>query len=89
MIENKVLYKKQRNRYLNDMRNKLGAFNPMTLIFGARCVDGVILVSDRLVKSGENIHYTDKLRRVGGINWAVFGAAGLGTLFEEFLTVLP
>ena len=62
----------------------------MTLIFGARCTNGVVMVSDRLVKTGENISYNiDKIRRCGNFQFAVFGAAGLGTLFEEFLALLP
>jgi len=62
----------------------------MTLIFGARCVDGVVLVGDRLVKSGRTVSFTmDKIRKFGNINWAVAGAAGIGTLFDEFLTLLP
>jgi hypothetical protein len=62
----------------------------MTLILGARCTDGVVLVADRLVVLGDSPTYAfDKIRRGGNIPWAVFGAAGVGTLFEEFLTLLP
>jgi len=62
----------------------------LTLIFGARCVDGVVIVGDRLVKTGDNISYNiDKIRKCGDFQWAIFGASGLGTLFEEFLNILP
>ncbi|MGD0450972.1 MAG: hypothetical protein ABSA79_07980 [Candidatus Bathyarchaeia archaeon] len=62
----------------------------MTLIFGARCTDGVVLVSDRLVRSGEFVgHNAEKVRKCENIPWAIFGAAGLENLFEEFLTILP
>jgi 20S proteasome alpha/beta subunit len=62
----------------------------MTLIFGARCTNGVVIVSDRMVKTGEKTSYSiDKIRRCGDYAFAVFGAAGLGTLYEEFLTILP
>ena len=89
-LEHNVLYKKQRNRYLKEQWNKLGASKRMTIIFGARCTNGVVLVSDRLVKTGENVSYSiEKLRRCGDFQFAVFGAAGLGTLFEEFLALLP
>jgi 20S proteasome alpha/beta subunit len=61
----------------------------MTLIFGARCLDGVVLVSDRLVKTGEKTDYNGvKIRACGQHKWAIFSAAGLGTLYEEFLNIL-
>lgn len=46
----------------------------MTLIFGARCSDGVVLVGDRLVKSGEQTSHTaNKIRKCGSFEWAIFG----------------
>lgn len=72
------------------MEKTKGDSESMTLIFGARCVDGVVLVSDRLVKTGEKTSFnTDKIRTCGEYNWILFGAAGLGTLYEEFLNILP
>jgi hypothetical protein len=63
--------------------------NMMTLIFGARCANGVVIIGDKLVKTGESTTYIDKIRKCSSIEWAVFGAAGLGSLYEEFLTRLP
>lgn len=85
MIEQNLLYPKQPNRYLNNgLRLK-----PTTLIIGAKCSDGVVLTGDRKVTSGLGDTYIDKIRKCPNRNWAVFGAAGIGTLFEEFLTKLP
>ncbi|HVP26264.1 MAG TPA: hypothetical protein VMT26_01185, partial [Candidatus Bathyarchaeia archaeon] len=87
MMRDNHLYKKQQNRYLTSSP-KLRLI-PTTLIMGARCSDGVILVGDRKVTSSLGDSWTDKIRRTGRVGWAVFGAAGVGTLFEEFLTLLP
>ena len=56
----------------------------MTLVFGARCKDGVCLVGDRKV-TGSIDPYTDKIRRLSFFPQIVFTAAGLQSLFEEFL----
>jgi 20S proteasome alpha/beta subunit len=90
-IEQNVLYNKHQTRHLKSIQRRLGGLKPMALIFGAKCIDGVVLVSDRLVTGGTQIAptYTSKIRQSGNIPWAIFGAAGTGTLFEEFLTILP
>lgn len=56
----------------------------MTLIFGAKCKDGVCLVGDRKVTTSID-PYTDKIRRLGFFPQIIFTAAGLQPLFEEFL----
>jgi hypothetical protein len=62
----------------------------MTLIFGARCTDGVVIVSDRLMMYGETKSLSaNKIRKCGDFQWAIFAAAGEVTLYEEFLTRLP
>jgi 20S proteasome alpha/beta subunit len=62
----------------------------MTLIFGARCTDGVVLVGDRFAKSGADSSLTaNKIRKCGNIEFAVFAAAGEVTLIEGFLSRLP
>lgn len=83
--DNKLFKRKGGNRYLKRNRR----LERTTLILGAKCEDGVILVGDRKVGSEAAATYISKIRRCGAINWAVFGAAGIGTLFEEFLTLLP
>lgn len=77
-------YNNHNNRYLKNV----SGLKPMTLIFGAKCNDGVVLVGDRKVRYGQE-PYTDKIRICGNFNWVIFGAAGDGFLFEEFLTMLP
>jgi ubiquitin len=57
----------------------------MTLIIGARCNDGVVLIGDRKVTGGMK-DYTDKIKRLGSSERIVFTAAGVQFLFEEFLT---
>lgn len=83
------LYRDCPNRYLNNVQR----LKPTTLITGAKCADGVILVGDRKVTSSlgttESVTYTDKIRRCGHMNWAILGAAGVATLYEELLGLLP
>lgn len=62
---------------------------PTTLIIGAKCQDGIAIVGDRKTTSGLGGAWVDKIRRCGNIGWAIFGAAGVGTLYEEFLNILP
>ncbi|WP_205098383.1 hypothetical protein [Candidatus Nitrosotenuis uzonensis] len=57
----------------------------MTLIIGARCKDGVVLIGDRKVTGGVK-PYTDKIKRLSSSEKIVFTAAGVQFLFEEFLT---
>ena len=84
---NSLLYEERNNRYLTSCP-KLRLM-PTTLIMGGKCSDGVVLIGDRKVTSGLGVSWTDKIRKFGNINWAVFGAAGVGTLFEEFVNLLP
>jgi hypothetical protein len=56
----------------------------MTLIIGARCNDGVVLIGDRKV-SGSLQQYTNKIRKLGQADWIIFSAAGMEALFKEFL----
>lgn len=85
MLEHEFLYGKPVNRCLSESAGLI----PTTLIWGAKCSDGVVMVGDRKVTSGLGDNYIDKIRRCGNIGWAIFGAAGIATLFEEFLTILP
>ena len=57
----------------------------MTLVFGARCKDGVCLVGDRKITGSNNEQYTDKIRQLDFLPQIVFTAAGHESLFEEFL----
>ena len=82
-----VLYEKDYNRYLTSSP-KLRLI-PTTLIIGGKCSDGVVLVGDRKVTSGLGVSWSDKIIRTDRVGWAVFGAAGVGVLFQEFLTLLP
>ncbi len=56
----------------------------MTLIIGARCKDGVVLVGDRKV-TGSLKQYTNKIRKLAQADWIIFSAAGMEALFKEFL----
>lgn len=56
----------------------------MTLIIGARCKDGVVLVGDKKVTGGVK-QYTNKIRQLGPVEWIIFSAAGLVALYKEFL----
>ena len=80
--------KRIKNWYLNEdrrMREK------MTLIIGAKCKDGVILVSDKKIvdnQTGE-VEYKEKLFfPIEGAS-IVVGAAGYVNLFREFNSKLP
>jgi 20S proteasome alpha/beta subunit len=89
MIWQNDLYENECNRYLKNVMR----LNPMTLITGAKCVDGVVLVADRKVTSSlgtvKSVTYTNKIRQCPNVGFAIFGAAGIGTLFEEFMELLP
>ena len=82
-LDHRVLYKNRGNRYLIKARLKR-----TTLIMAAKCRDGVVIVGDRKVKNGVP-PYKEKIKRCGNITWAIFGAAGVGNLFDEFLVLLP
>jgi 20S proteasome alpha/beta subunit len=56
----------------------------MTFIIGAKCKDGVVLVGDRKVSGGIK-KFTDKIRPLEAFPTIVFTAAGIQSLFEEFL----
>lgn len=83
-LEHNVLYSKRGNSCLTKKGLRL-----TTLIMGAKCIDDVVLVGDRKVTGGFGDTYIDKIRRCSNANWAVFGAAGIETLYSEFLTILP
>jgi len=90
MLRKRKLYKRKKtNRYLKRKYPKRRRVPHTTLIVGAKCRDGCVLVGDRKVKTDFGVSYIDKVRRCGGMPWVVFGAAGVGTLFEEFLEKLP
>jgi 20S proteasome alpha/beta subunit len=60
----------------------------MTYILGARCKDGVVLVGDRKVSGTDSEDpYASKIRPA--FTDAVFAAAGIETVFEDFLNELP
>jgi len=86
-LEQNALYKKRHNRYL---KQKWG-LKKTTLILGAKCADGVVLVGDRKVTHNISVRdtYTEKIKQCQGMQWAVFGAAGATALFEEFIALLP
>ncbi|MGQ0605951.1 MAG: hypothetical protein ACT4OD_03220 [Candidatus Nitrosotenuis sp.] len=56
----------------------------MTLIIGARCRDGTVIVGDKKVTGGAK-PFTEKIRRLGGLDSIIFTAAGIESLFEEYL----
>ena len=56
----------------------------MTYILGARCTDGVVLVSDSKVSGGNTPLYEEKLTEVL-TSLAVMGGSGPGGLIERFL----
>lgn len=54
----------------------------MTLIIGARCTDGVVLVADRKVVGSNRL--VDKIRKPDNVN-VVFTAGGFERVFEDYL----
>jgi len=83
-VEKSRFYKhSEKNRYLRGKR--------MTLIIGARCVDGVVLVSDKKVVDTESNEHTYKNKLYFPVpnTGVVVGAAGLANLFDEFNSKLP
>jgi 20S proteasome alpha/beta subunit len=54
----------------------------MTLIVGARCKDGVVLIADRMVLNSSRL--VDKIRRPENLN-VIFSAGGLESVFEDYL----
>ena len=57
---------------------------PMTLILGAKCVDGVVMIADKKVTidCGADFDYTNKLH--GVLKHVIFGASGSPDSFELF-----
>jgi 20S proteasome alpha/beta subunit len=62
----------------------------MTLLIGARCVDGVVLIGDRKVTQtlSSGIHYVYDDKITGEIDGILTGFAGDGGAFEVFRTTL-
>ena len=56
--------------------------NDMTYILGARCVDGVVLVSDQKILRGNVPSYKEKLMQV--LPSVIMGGAGTSGLIERF-----
>lgn len=54
----------------------------MTLVIGARCKDGIVLIGDRKVLRGTSYDYTDKIQQV--LPEVVVGAAGTTAYFDKF-----
>ena len=63
------------NRYLKDKQD-------MTYIHGARCVDGVVLISDQKILRGNTPSYKEKLTQV--LPSVIMGGAGTTGLIERF-----
>lgn len=64
---------------------------PMTLIIGAKCSDGIVLVSDRKVIDSANHEetYEDKLKQPDPYKSMIVGAAGFSNLFKQFNRKIP
>ena len=58
--------------------------NPMTFILGARCKDGVVLISDKKVTLdyGADFDYREKL--FGDLRHVIIGSSGSTDTFEYF-----
>jgi len=65
------------NRRLREKKNE-----KMTLIIGARCKDGVVLIADRMVLNSSRL--VDKIRTPQNLN-VIFSAGGLESVFEDYL----
>lgn len=65
------------NRRLLKKRNR-----KMTLIIGANCIDGIVLVADRKVTGSNRL--VDKIRKPANLN-VVFTAGGYEGIFEDYL----
>ncbi len=57
----------------------------MTLIIGAECKDGIVLGSDRKLRRGEEVDYSDKIFEMGN---SIIGCAGLTGIRDDFLLVM-
>lgn len=56
----------------------------MTYILGARCSDGVVLVSDTKVTIDEGADYAYSNKLTNPLTTIVMGAAGIGGLYKDF-----
>lgn len=54
----------------------------MTLVIGASCIDGVVLIADRKVSNSKRL--VDKIRKPENVN-TVFSAGGYENVFEDYL----
>jgi hypothetical protein len=57
----------------------------MTLIIGAECQDGIVLGSDRKLRRGEEVDYSDKIFEMGN---SIIGCAGLTGIRDDFLLIM-
>jgi len=57
----------------------------VTLIIGAECQDGIVLGSDRKLRRGEEVDYSDKIFEMGN---SIIGCAGLTGISDDFLLIM-
>ncbi len=89
-MEKRIKTKSLNNTLGTKFYRKILGQKRMTYVIAARCKDGVVIVGDRKVTGGVSIDpYEEKIRKTPPFNDAIFAAAGLGGLFEEFLEELP
>lgn len=55
----------------------------MTLIIGAKCKDGVVVVADRRVTNSDRL--VEKIRKPKNMNNVIFTAGGYETVFKDYL----
>jgi 20S proteasome alpha/beta subunit len=77
-LEQNLLCKKNRNRYLKKRRKKL-----TTCIIGIVCKDGVVLAGDRKVLRGAECSFEPKISEP--FEGFVVGASGISGLMDKFL----
>ncbi|GEM_PF-2139758 len=87
-IENWVFsYKKQNNPlYSRDhLYRRLFKIkhSKMTLIIGAKCKDGVVIIADRRVTNSDRL--VEKIRKPEKLNNIIFTAGGYETVFKDYL----
>lgn len=74
-----------REKRRKDLNRELGTYDKkMTLIMGAKCKDGVVLIADRKITEGSQVSSQEKIILLPQMG-IVFSGAGLTDLFDKFV----
>jgi 20S proteasome alpha/beta subunit len=84
MVRDNHLYEKRQNRYLIERKTLQLVKNDMTYIFGARCIDGVVLVGDTKITIEEGTKFTYGKKLFKPFTSVVMGASGISGVYGSF-----